>query len=296
MTSSLKLALIATTAATVFAGSAAAQTSTSGQTNQDRLGAVVGALFGDRLGLSAMDQAWLRGARPLSEGRTQFTSRVDASLRSGAISSSAATRLRADYDALVTLESQYAGDGRFSTEERADLNTRYTTLTQTLDAGAAGYGDANQVAQGRADFEARVDAAVAARRITRLQATQLKTDYQSLIQVETGYQADGSISAAERTDLDTRLDALDARVGDGPAGQTPTTRPATIQSRLSSLDAAVTTAERSGSVTRAEATDIRVELGDLVRLQAAYGRYAATADDTAYLERRVGELETRVRR
>lgn len=296
MTSSLKLALIATTAATVFAGSAAAQTSTSGQTNQDRLGAVVGALFGDRLGLSAMDQAWLRGARPLSEARTQFTSRVDASLRSGAISSSAATRLRADYDALVTLESQYAGDGRFSTEERADLNTRYTTLTQTLDAGAAGYGDANQVAQGRADFEARVDAAVAARRITRLQATQLKTDYQSLIQVETGYQADGSISAAERTDLDTRLDALDARVGDGPAGQTPTTRPATIQSRLSSLDAAVTTAERSGSVTRAEAADIRVELGDLVRLQAAYGRYAATADDTAYLERRVGELETRVRR
>lgn len=296
MTSSLKLALIATTAATVFAGSAAAQTSTSGQTNQDRLGAVVGALFGDRLGLSAMDQAWLRGARPLSEGRTQFTPRVDASLRSGAISSSAAARLRADYDALVTLESQYAGDGRFSTEERADLNTRYTTLTQTLDAGAAGYGDANQVAQGRADFEARVDAAVAARRITRLQATQLKTDYQSLIQVETGYQADGSISAAERTDLDTRLDALDARVGDGPAGQTPTTRPATIQSRLSSLDAAVTTAERSGSVTRAEAADIRVELGDLVRLQAAYGRYAATADDTAYLERRVGELETRVRR
>jgi hypothetical protein len=296
MTSSLKLALIATTAATVFAGSAAAQTSTSGQTNQDRLGAVVGALFGDRLGLSAMDQAWLRGARPLSEGRTQFTSRVDASLRSGAISSSAATRLRADYDALVTLESQHAGDGRFSTEERADLNTRYTTLTQTLDAGAAGYGDANQVAQGRADFEARVDAAVAARRITRLQATQLKTDYQSLIQVETGYQADGSISAAERTDLDTRLDALDARVGDGPAGQTPTTRPATIQSRLSSLDAAVTTAERSGSVTRAEAADIRVELGDLVRLQAAYGRYAATADDTAYLERRVGELEARVRR
>lgn len=296
MTSSLKLALIATTAATVFAGSAAAQTSTSGQTNQDRLGAVVGALFGDRLGLSAMDQAWLRGARPLSEGRTQFTTRVDTSLRSGAISSSAATRLRADYDALVTLESQYAGDGRFSTEERADLNNRYTTLTQTLDSGAAGYGEASLVAQGRADFESRVDAAVAARRITRVQGAQLKTDYQSLIQVEAGYQADGSISAAERTDLDTRLDALDARVGDGPAGQTPTTPPATVQSRLNSLDAAVTTAERSGSITRAEAADIRVELGDLVRLQAAYGRYAATADDTAYLERRVGELEARVRR
>lgn len=294
MTSPIKLALIATTAAAGFAASASAQTAT-GQTTQDRLGAVVGALFGDRLGLSAMDQAWLRGARPLSEGQPQFSTRVDASLRSGAISSSAATRLRADYDALVGLESQYAADGRFSTEERADLNARYTTLTQTLDSGAVGYGDADQVAQGRADFDTRVDAAVAARRITRLQAAQLKTDYQSLIQVEAGYQADGSISVAERTDLDTRLDALDARVGDGPAGQ-GATQPVTIQSRLSSLDAAVTTAERAGSITRAEAADIRVELGDLVRLEAAYGRYAATADDTAYLDRRVGELEARVRR
>ncbi|MBL7537624.1 hypothetical protein INQ15_24885, partial [Escherichia coli] len=82
----------------------------------------------------------------------------------GQISSAAATRLRADYTALVDLETRYAADGRFTNEERADLNSRYNALTQTLESGAAGYGDVNSVAQGRAAFEARVDASVNARR------------------------------------------------------------------------------------------------------------------------------------
>lgn len=250
----LSLALGAAAAVTLTAGVASAQT----QTNQDRLGAVVGALFGDRLGLSAMDQAWLRGGRPLRDGQTQFTGQVDAALRAGSVSSAAATRLRADYTALVDLESRYAADG-ISAQERADLNARYAALTQTLQSGAAGYGDVSTVADGRAAFDARVDAAVTARRITRTEATRLKADYQALIQVENRYKADGSISASERADLDTRLDTLDLRVGDGPAGQTSTTAlPA--RTRLTNLDASLTTAERAGSVTRADAADIRVEL------------------------------------
>lgn len=275
------------------AGSAHAQTNT--QTNQDRLGAVVGALFGDRLGISALDQAWLRGGRPLRDGQSQFNTRVDSSLRVGQISSAAATRLRADYTALVDLETRYAADGRFTNEERADLNSRYNALTQTLESGAAGYGDVNSVAQGRAAFEARVDASVNARRITRTEATRLKTDYQALIQLETRYAAKGSITASERNDLDSRLDALDARVGDGPAVQPPVATQ-TPRVRLAALETAVTAAERSGALTRADAADVRVQLGDLTRLEAAYGRYNPSADETAYLTRRLGELETRVRR
>lgn len=205
----------------ITAGAASAQTPA---TNQDRLGAVVGALFGDRLGLSAMDQAWLRGGRPLRDGQSQFTGRIDAGVRAGSVSASAATKLRADYTALVDLENRYAADG-ISTQERADLNARYTALTQTLDSGAAGYGETSTVAEGRAAFDARVDAAVTARRLTRTEATRLKTDYQALIQVETRYNADGSINATERADLDARLDALDVRVGDGPSGQTGSTAP-----------------------------------------------------------------------
>lgn len=293
MTPRTRLALVAATALAVGAGSAHAQT--SNQTNQDRLGAVVGALFGDRLGISALDQAWLRGGRPLRDGQNQFTSRVDASVRAGQINSSSATRLRSDYIALVDLETRYAADGRFSNEERADLNNRYNALTQTLESGAQGYGDLSMVAQGRAAFESRVDASVSARRITRTEATRLKTDYQALIQLETRYAAKGSITASERNDLDSRLDALDARVGDGPAVQPPAAVQ-TPRARLSALETAVTAAERSGALTRAAAAEVRVQLGDLTRLEAAYGRYSASADETAYLTRRLGELETRVRR
>lgn len=296
--SHIRLALVATTALTLVAGAAGAQTQYP-STTQDRLGAVVGALFGDRLGLSAMDQAWLRGGRPLRDGQSQFSTQVDASLRAGSVSSSAATRLRTDYTALVDLETRYAADG-INTQERADLNARYTALTQTLQSGASGYGasgyeETDTVAQGRAAFNARVDSAVTARRLTRTEATRLKTDYQALIQIETRYNSDGAINATERADLDARLDALDLRVGDGPAGATPAAN-LTARARLTNLETTLTAAERSGSVTRAEAADIRVEAGDLARLDAAYTRTSPSADDTAYLSRRIGELETRARR
>lgn len=289
----IRLALVATTALTLAAGAASAQTQ-SQPTTQDRLGAVVGALFGDRLGLSAMDQAWLRGGRPLRDGQSQFSTRVDASLRAGSVSSSAAVRLRADYTALVDLEARYAADG-ITTQERADLNARYTALTQTLESGASGYEETDTVAQGRAAFNARVDAAVTARRLTRTEATRLKTDYQALIQVETRYNSDGAINATERADLDARLDALDLRVGDGPAGATPVAN-LTARARLTNLETTLTASERSGAVTRAEAADVRVEAGDLARLDAAYTRTSPSADDTAYLSRRIGELEARARR
>lgn len=289
----IRLALVATTALTLVAGAAGAQTQYP-STTQDRLGAVVGALFGDRLGLSAMDQAWLRGGRPLRDGQSQFSTQVDASLRAGSVSSSAATRLRSDYTALVDLETRYAADG-INTQERADLNARYTALTQTLQSGASGYEETDTVAQGRAAFNARVDAAVTARRLTRTEATRLKTDYQALIQIETRYNSDGMINATERADLDARLDALDLRVGDGPAGATPAAN-LTARARLTNLETTLTAAERSGAVTRAEAADIRVEAGDLARLDAAYTRTSPSADDTAYLSRRIGELEARARR
>lgn len=291
--SHIRLALVATTALTLVAGAAGAQTQYP-STTQDRLGAVVGALFGDRLGLSAMDQAWLRGGRPLRDGQSQFSTQVDASLRAGSVSSSAATRLRSDYTALVDLETRYAADG-INTQERADLNARYTALTQTLQSGASGYEETDTVAQGRAAFNARVDAAVTARRLTRTEATRLKTDYQALIQIETRYNSDGMINATERADLDARLDALDLRVGDGPAGATPAAN-LTARARLTNLETTLTVAERSGAVTRAEAADIRVEAGDLARLDAAYARTSPSADDTAYLSRRIGELEARARR
>lgn len=46
---------------------------------------------------------------------------------------------------------------------------------------------------------------------------------------------------------------------------------------------------------RAEAERLRTELGDLTRLDAAYAENGLNADENAYLSRRFGELDLRVR-
>lgn len=261
---------------------------------QDAFGAILGALFGDRLGVStSLESEWSRGRRPLSTQSAQFQTRLDTDVRSGRLSRGEAERLRGEYDDLVRLEARYTADGRVTTQERADLVAQYREFSQRVEAGGSDYSNGrDSVADGRADFEARVDAAVRNRRLTRTEGNRLKTDYQDLIRVEAGYLRDGRLTAQERDDLDSRLDALDARVGDvAPGGgnggyQDNRTRLSNIERALSS---------NGSGLSRAEVADIRVEAGDLTRLEAAYSRTQPSSDDRAYLERRIGELEVRAR-
>lgn len=309
-TSSIRTLALAGSALLLSSGAALAQTpynSTQSQSQtqqqpsqqQEAIGAILGALFGDRLGVSTgVDAQWAAGRRPLNTQRTQFYSRIDADVRSGNLSSYAGDRLKTDYDALVQLETRYGSDGRFTAAERNDLNDRYSRLTQAVADG--GYGNDNgygggsnngyaSVSGGRVEFEARVDTAVRSRRLTRTEGTRLKYDYQALIQVESGYLRDGSLSARERDDLERRLDVLDARVGDVQSGGGYQDN----RTRLSAIERAVST--NGSGVGRAEAADILVEVGDLTRLEAAYSRTQPSSDDRAYLERRIGELEVRAR-
>src|SRR5690606_25827587 len=109
------------------------------------------------------------------------------------------------------------------------------------------------------------------------------------------YLRDGTLTRREQDDLDAQLDALDARVGDSAStggGYQPVLDNRT---RLSNIETALSTGERNGSINRTEAADIRVELGDLTRLEAAYSRTSPSRDDADYLTRRLGELETRAR-
>lgn len=304
-TASIRTLALAGSALLLSSGTALTQTpysSTQSQQQpsqqQEAIGAILGALFGDRLGVStSVDAQWAAGRRPLNTQRTQFNTRVDADVRSGRLSSTTGTRIKADYDALVQLETRYAADGRFTTSERTELNDRYGALTQALADG--GFGDDQgsgtgyaSVSGGRAEFEARVDTAVRNRRITRTEGTRLKADYQALIQVEAGYLRDGSLSTRERDDLESRLDALDARVGDVGYGG-GSTAPLDNRTRLANIERALSA--NASAIGRTEAADIAVEHGDLVRLEAAYARSQPSSDDRAYLDRRIGELELRAR-
>lgn len=260
------------------------------------LGAILGAIFGTNQ--QSLDDQWRRGNRPLYNGQTQFQTRLDAGVRDRTMTYDQATRLRSDYADLVALETRYYSDRSFSTSERADLTERYRQLTLRLDGGYDdggyddGYGGYGTIAEGRTAFEARVDAALRNRDITRTESTRLKSDYVALIQVETSYSRNG-IDARERADLQTRLQALNERVGDdwdnGGYGS------GDYRSRLSRISAAIDSGTRSGQISRTEGDRLRTELEDLTRLEAAYAPSGFNTDETSYLTRRLGELETRVR-
>ena len=285
--------LAATAAMTLTAAPAFAQATTQPQSSQgDRIGTILRTILGDRQsGATSLDAQWAAGRTPLTNQRAAFDSRVDADVRTGALSAATGARLKADYFALVQLEGRYGADGRFTTQERIELADRYGDLTQILATGdAAGLPGASATAMvaadGRVDFERRVDAALAARRITRVQATRLKADYAAAVQLEASYLRDGMLSARERDDLDAQLDALDARV-DGSVG-------GTLLTPRARLDAVLRALPTSGLTAAAQA-QLRIEHGDLSRLEAAYAQLDPSADDRAYLERRLANLEMRAR-
>lgn len=256
-------------------------------TGQEVFGQILQSLFGGQTS-GSIDSEWSRGRRALGAQQTTFNTRLDAQVRSGSLSSWSADRIRTDYDALVQLEARYGQDGRFTIQERQDLTTRYNALTSALEDG--GYGDDiggyQSAADGRADFDARVTAAVNARNLTRTDATRLRADYAAIVAAEAGFQRDG-LSARERQDIEARLDAIDARVpggnyGNGGWQQTPRDRLTAIERALYNLP-------------RGQQDAVRVQFEDLTRLEAAYSRSRPSSDDTAYLERRISELEVQAR-
>lgn len=284
------LTFAAASALAVAATPALAQSSSD--QGSEAIGAIFSAIFGDRFGATnSIEGQWASGQTPLANQRAQFESRVDAQVASGVLTQATGTRVKSDYYDLVQLESRYAADRRFTSAERDELGDRYGALTQVLADGA--YADngtttvaSADVAVNQAQFNTRVDTALANRRITRAESRRLKNDYAAVARVEAGYMNDGRLTAAEAADLDTRLDALDARLGD-----TSTYATLTPRQRLDAISRALTNNRLSTNV-RAQ---LQVEYEDLARLESAYSRINESSDEQAYLDRRLAELETRSR-
>ena len=278
----------AAAAAALSAVPALAQSDTTPST-RERIGQILGNLLGvDNSAASSLDDQWRAGRLALGGQRTEFTTRVDADVRSRILTQETGARLKSDYASLVDLEARYGADRQFSTNERSDLTARYNALLQVLANRV--YSDSAaplaEISEGQAEFNRRVDARVASRNLTRTSGTRIKTDYGALVKVETGYLRDGALSEAEREDLDTRLDALDARVGDVAYAA-----PVTVKSRLDAIARAVPTSGLTASARK----QLLVEHGDLLRLEAAYARLTPSSDDQTYLEARLANLETRAR-
>ncbi len=141
---------------------------------------------------------------------------------------------------------------------------------------------------GRADFERRLSEARNARVISLAESTRLRSDWQTLARLEAQYRRNG-LDARETADLDTRMQAIERRLGRfGQQGQTQ------VAGNWAQLETRIDAGERNRSLNANQLERLRTEHGDLVRLDAAWRRAGLGANEQAYLTRRQGELAARI--
>lgn len=145
---------------------------------------------------------------PLIDRRAEFDVRVDAALRARALNRTEAARLRADYQALVQIETGYMRNG-LDARELADLRLRYDDLERRL-GDDDGYDDDRNAGRW-AGIEARIAAGERNGAIDRIEAERLRTELGDLTRLDAAYVRDG-LNADERTYLTRRFGELSARV------------------------------------------------------------------------------------
>jgi hypothetical protein len=130
-----------------------------------------------RVGDERRDDDTGYGWQPLADQRAAFSARVDLAVRNRDLTRTEGTRLRADFDALVRLESDYRRDG-LSAREQQDLAARLADLDRRLGDGAydGGYGADPRAAE----IEARITAGERNGSISRTEAARLRDELRDL--------------------------------------------------------------------------------------------------------------------
>lgn len=283
------LLIAAAAGALLFSDAAAAQT--QGQQGGDILQQLFGAVFGQDQQTSEqeLESDWNAGRRPFAQRRDRLEARIDAAVRDGSLNRREADQMRREYNEIVRLEAEYSSRGRMSPQQRNDLRTRYRALSQRVGGQGAqtpdqDYGRWQPLSLRSRDFEQRIALGLRNRTLNQREAAQLRADWRALARVEASYQR-GGIDQREQADLWARYNAIENRLGGGPDDRARWTR---LETRLAA-------AERNGSIRPAEAVQLRAQLSDLTRLDAAYASGGYTADERSYLTRRHGELDALLR-
>ena len=291
----MKTSFFVAAASSALLLSVTASAQVQGQQQNDIFGQLLGAVFGTNQQASeqTLESDWSQGRRPFEQRRETLESRIDNSVRDGSLSRSEADEMRGEYDDIVRLEAQYSANGSISQQQRSDLRMRYRALTQRMGGqgnGQAGYQNGGQwqpLSMRSREFEQRLAAGLRNRSLTQADATRLRGDWRTLAQVEANYQRNG-IDTREQADLWARYNVIDSRLGGnmgfGFGNDRSTARWSQMESRLIA-------AERSGNIDRNVTVQMRAQLSDLARLDAAYAANGYTNDERSYLTRRYGELD-----
>lgn len=186
------LALAATTALTLSAGSAAAQ-------------------------------GWMS----INERQARLDDRIDAGVRSGDLTRNEALRLRDDFRDLARLEARYRYNG-LSNWERGDLDRRFDTLSQRIryerrdvqdrgdrfDRGWFGGRDWRDdrgrwvaIDRRQAQLDRRIEQGLRSGQLTRTEARRLRAEFREIVRLESRYRR-GGLTNRELATLDRRFDQL----------------------------------------------------------------------------------------
>lgn len=175
----LALALAATTALTLSAGAAAAQT-------------------------------WM----PMIERQGLVEDRIEAGLASGAMSDAEARMIRSEMYALVAMEGRYRMNG-LSWGERRDLDRRFAALDDRIEFAMADMDGAElaSLEDRKLRLDRRIEQGLRSGQLTNDEAELLRDEFDDLASLEARYRV-GGVSSWERADLDRRMDRLADRIGE----------------------------------------------------------------------------------
>jgi chaperonin cofactor prefoldin len=247
-------------------------------------------------------------AQSIGERQVSLDQRIDAGIRSGQLTSTEAAQLRAEFNDLLRLESRYRRDG-LSAAERDDLDRRFDMLSQRIrverrdgqdrgDRYDRDRGDGERVGgninQRERDIEARIEAGVRNRTLTRYEAAELRNELDALERIEADYRASGrGLSPVEREYLDRRLDLLERRLR--VERQDDDRRWSRLDARQAAFDQQLDQAVRDRRLSPSAAANLRAEFRATARLERQYRANGITPAERAELNRRLDRMEANLR-
>jgi hypothetical protein len=160
----------------------------------------------------ASAQQW----QSINQRQANLDQRIDVGVRNGSLTRNEANRLRVEFRDLTRLEARYRSSYGLSQSERRDLDQRFDALSARVryerndrqDRGDRGWQPINQRQR---TLDARIDAGIRDRSLSRDEAYRLRQEYGRIAALEIQYRR-GGLTNTERRDLDRRFDRLSAMV------------------------------------------------------------------------------------
>lgn len=265
----------------------------------------------------ASAQPW----QSISQRGSELFERIDAGVRNRTITNADADRLRADFNALERLESEYGRSAPgLTTNELQDLERRFSDLSMQVRYDAndrnridnrydnrydqSEYDDRGQwtnFEERRASLFRRIDAGQRNGQLTRAESDRLRRDFDALVQMETRYRSSGGgLSTDERRDLDARYRQLSEQVRDdrrdNDRSRDRDRDHRNIQDVRADLDRRIDVARGAGRLSRNAAKRLRADSLALIRMEQGYRASAPgmTAAEWAQIDRAVYVIEDRL--